>query len=117
MVLMKDEPSEARASLAKIRDQAENSTFVETEYLDIQRSCTIEIQNKTEGNGYVDCSRGGFNRGSNLHLTAILCTIQMMQQLSGPRTLYKCVHPTNYIVVGVTSSSTLVLLSSKQRYC
>jgi MFS transporter, SP family, sugar:H+ symporter len=77
--IMWNKPVPARTSLAKFRDQDQNSAFVEVEFQELQRSWTEESKDKENGNGsgWLDCFRG-----SNLHRTFIGTAIQMMQQLS-----------------------------------
>jgi sugar porter (SP) family MFS transporter len=80
--VMKERNERARKSLATLRDQPQNSVFVENEHAELQRSWTHETATRSGGGGWLDCFKGGFRRGSNLHRTFIGTTIQMMQQLS-----------------------------------
>ncbi|KAF8866522.1 general substrate transporter [Acephala macrosclerotiorum] len=82
-LVMKKQGGKAAKALAQIHRKDADSKFIEDEYKLIADSYREELAAGAADSGFIDCFKGGFNRGSNLHRTLIGTSIQMFQQLTG----------------------------------
>ncbi|KAE8447451.1 hypothetical protein EG329_010724 [Mollisiaceae sp. DMI_Dod_QoI] len=81
--MMKGKEEKAKKALAQIYRRSADSDFVEQEYKVLEESYQAEMAAGAANASFLDCFKGGFNRGSNLHRTFIGTSIQMFQQLTG----------------------------------
>lgn len=79
---MKGEDDLARQSLAKLRGQPIDSSYVFEEHAELEESWLREFSAGAGSGSFFSCFAGGLKKGSNLHRTFIGTSVQVMQQLS-----------------------------------
>lgn len=80
--VMKGEDYRARQSLAKLRGQPIDSSYVFEEHAELEESWLREFSAGAGSGSFFSCFAGGLKKGSNFHRTFIGTSVQVMQQLS-----------------------------------
>ncbi|KAJ5825372.1 hypothetical protein N7474_002510 [Penicillium riverlandense] len=85
--IRKGRKEQARAVLARVRGQPEDSHFVEEELTEIEANHLYELQSIPDGGyftSWMNCFRGNiFHPNSNVRRTVLGTSLQMMQQWTG----------------------------------
>ncbi|KAH7364459.1 general substrate transporter [Rhexocercosporidium sp. MPI-PUGE-AT-0058] len=81
--VMKGNGESALKSLARLRGQPIDSSYVTDEHDELVESWNQEIAAGAGSGGFGDCFKGGLRKGSNLHRTLIGTSVQVVQQLTG----------------------------------